>query len=76
MPVGEGFSLGGGWGEGRGKMEGEVTRVTLVGVGFERALCDFQIAFGGHLVEGVFAAAEEFAGVAMAVGRGLVSSLF
>lgn len=57
-------------------MKGDVTRITLVGVGFERALGDFQVAFGGHLVEGVFTAAEEFAGVAMAVGRVLVLCLF
>lgn len=46
------------------------TGVAVVGVGLGGALCDFEIAFVGHLVEGVLAAAEELAGVAMAVGKG------
>lgn len=39
----------------------------MIGVCFGGAFGDFEIAFVGHLVEGVFAAAEEFAGVAVAV---------
>lgn len=47
----------------------------MIGVCFGGAFGDFEIAFVGHLVEGVFAAAEEFAGVAVAVlGGGVVSS--
>lgn len=56
----------------KGKREEDVlrTRITIIGISFRLALCDFEIALVGHLVEGVFAAAEEFAGVAVAVGKG------
>lgn len=47
---------------------GRCTRVTVVGVHFGGTFCDFEVAFGGHLIEGGFAAGEEFAGVAMAGG--------
>ena len=43
------------------------TRVTAVGVGLGGTLGDLQSALGGDLVEGEFAAAEDFAGIAMAV---------
>ena len=64
--------MGGVWGgrkrrgkEGRGK--GQRTRITIISIRLRLSLCNFEIALVGHLVEGVFAAAEEFAGVAVAV---------
>ena len=66
-------SVGGGRGDDIGGYEsdgegtGKCTRVTSVGISLDLSLCDFQVAFVGHLVEGIFAAAEEFAGVAVAV---------
>ena len=42
------------------------TRVTGVGVRLCGAFCDFQIAFVGHLIQGVLAAREELAGIAVA----------
>jgi hypothetical protein len=45
-------------------------RVAVVGVGFQAAFGDFKGGFGDDLVEGVGAATEVFAGVAMAgLGR-------
>ena len=49
------------------KNGGKSTRVTLVGISLDFALCDFQVALVGYLVEGVLAAAEDLAGVAVAV---------
>ena len=46
------------------------TRVAVIGICFGGALCDFEVAFAGHLVEGGLAAAEELAGVAVAWGGG------
>lgn len=43
------------------------TRVTLVGVRLDIALGDLQVAFVRHLVHGVFATRENFAGVAVAI---------
>ena len=43
------------------------TRVTVIGVSLGRTACDFDVVLIGHLVEGVLAAAELLAGVAMAV---------
>ena len=45
---------------------GASTGITLVGVRLDLALCDFHIAFVGHLVESVFTAANDLAGVAVA----------
>ena len=66
------------WGEGReeeGKRRGREeqrrerggTGITLVGIGFQLALCDFEVGLVGHLVECVFAAGEELACVAVTV---------
>ena len=57
--------------EGRGLGTG----VAVVGVGLGGALCDLEVAFVGHLVEGGFAAAEELAGVAVAGWGWLVGRL-
>lgn len=43
------------------------TAITLVGVGFQVALCDFEVILGDDGVQGAFAAGEELAGVAVAV---------
>lgn len=43
------------------------TRVTGVGIGLSGALGDVQVIFASNLVVCVFAAAEELAGVAVAV---------
>jgi hypothetical protein len=44
-----------------------LTRVTVVLVLVELALCDLDVALGNDLVEGVCSAAEDLAGVAVAV---------
>lgn len=70
----------GGWVKGGGRREGrcgERTRITIIGIRLRLALCDFEIAFVGHLIEGVFAPAEEFAGVAVArLDHGLLVGMF
>jgi len=43
-----------------------VARITLVCITLELALGDFQVLLGDHLIEGVFAAAQELASSAMA----------
>ena len=53
----------------RGKGE-TCTRVTGVGIGLGGALGDFEGILGDDLVQGILAAAEEFAGIAMAGKRG------
>lgn len=68
------IGLGGrGWIEGKKGRERGNTRITVVGVGFEFALCDVQGGFVGDGVQGVCAAAEQFAGVAMAGGEKFIS---
>ena len=54
---------------GEGRMGGGCTRVALVGVFAQLALCHFEVVFGDDLVEGVFAAADHFAGSAVAKVR-------
>ena len=46
------------------------TGVAFVAVDFGCALCDLEVRFRGYLVESVFAAGEDFAGVAVAGNRG------
>lgn len=59
------WAKGGGWGD-FGK---SLTGVALVRVHFDLALGPLEVCFGDDGVEGVFAAAEDFAGGAVAVGR-------
>lgn len=64
------------WGMEEG-LDGKRTRITIICIRLRLALCDFEIAFVGHLIEGVFAAAEEFAGVAVAkMGHALLGGMF
>lgn len=53
----------------REKGESGCTGVAVVGVLFSVALCDVQVVLGDDLVEGVGAAAELLAGVAVAAMR-------
>ena len=50
------------------------TGVAFVGVDIRFALCDLEVRLGDYLVESVFAAGEDFAGVAVAVKRGRSAS--
>ena len=47
------------------------TRVTVISIHFRISLCDFEVAFVGHLVKSRLAAAKELAGIAVAEVEGL-----
>lgn len=57
------------WVRGRRGREGG-TGIAFVGVDVCFALCDLEVRLRGYLVESVFAAGEDFAGVAVAGNRG------
>ncbi len=48
--------------------KGGITRIALIIITLQVALCDFDIVFVGKGVEGVFAAGEDFTCVAVAFG--------
>ena len=55
-------------------MQGERTRVTGVGIRLDGTFGDFEVILVGDLVQGVLAAAEELAGIAVAGGDVSVTS--
>ena len=53
-----------------GKGEERGTGVAFVGVDICFALCDLEVGLRGYLVESIFAAGKDFAGIAVAGHRG------
>lgn len=52
-----------------------LTRVALVGVDLQVALCQVEVLLGDDLVEGEFAASHDFAGSAVAENMSLLGDL-
>ena len=53
----------------RERYRSEHTGIALIIIRLQRSLCDFDVVLAGEGVEGMFAAGEDFASVAVAASR-------